>query len=112
MILIAFAEGRFYLINQTKHDYVSPGPWVETVRVRVGADTDGDGGVDVWSDWQTVREAYDYTEGFAKQINRQPASMDLAGVPKAFGFLFDLKIEDSTENESAPILDSVTLQFQ
>lgn len=108
---IGFADGRFYLINQTKHDYVSPGPWVESVEVRVGVDTTNDGQPDTWSDWQEVREAYDYVEGFAKQINRQPASMDLSELPDGFGFCFELRIEDSTENASVPILDSVTLQF-
>ena len=69
---IGFAEGQFYLINQTKHDYVSPGPWVETVTARVGVDTTNDGNADTWSDWQEVKEQYDHIQGFSKQINAFP----------------------------------------
>ena len=39
---IMFAEGQFYLVTQTPKDFVSPGPWVETVEVRVGVDTNND----------------------------------------------------------------------
>lgn len=31
-------------------DYVSPGPWVETVEARVGVDTDNDEKIDKWTD--------------------------------------------------------------
>lgn len=109
---IGFAEGQFYLINQTKNDYVSPGPWVDTVEVRVGIDTTNNGQADTWSDWQAVREKYDYLEGFAKQLQRTPASMDLKGLPAGFGFCFELRLSDATENESKPILDSVILRFE
>ncbi|HAV12660.1 MAG TPA: hypothetical protein DCX06_04055 [Opitutae bacterium] len=108
---IGFAEGRFYLINQTNNDYVSPGPWVESVEVRVGVDTTNDGQVDVWSGWQSVRETYDYVEGFAKQISRAPASIETSQLPKGYGFCFELRIEDQTENSSKPVLDSVRLSF-
>ena len=108
---ICFAEGQFYLVNQTKNDFVSPGPWVEKVEARVGVDTDKDGGLDVWTDWQEVKEGYDYMEGFAKQVKRIPASMDLSGLPAGFGFGFEVRVEDATENESKPILDRVTLSF-
>ncbi|MBD3673525.1 MAG: hypothetical protein HUJ26_08355, partial [Planctomycetaceae bacterium] len=36
---IGFAEGRFYLVTQQQTDFVSPGPWVDGVSVRVGVDT-------------------------------------------------------------------------
>jgi len=108
---IGFAEGQFYLITQTEKDYVSPGPWVETVKARVGVDTTGNGRADAWSDWQEIKETYAYTEGFAKQIARQAASMNLDGLPKGHGFCLELEINDSTDNSSAPILDSLTLHF-
>ena len=108
---ICFAEGQFYLVTQMNTDYVSPGPWVETVEVRVGVDTDNDAKADQWGGWKVVKECYDYTPGFAKQIAREPAAMDLSGLPAGYGFQFELKIIDSTENESKPILDKVMLNF-
>jgi hypothetical protein len=32
-------------------DYVSPGPWVETVGACVGNDQDKEGKIDQWRDW-------------------------------------------------------------
>ncbi|MGM0573907.1 MAG: hypothetical protein ACQESL_09170 [Bacteroidota bacterium] len=108
---IMFAEGKFYLVTQTETDYVSTGPWVETVKVRVGVDTTNDGVVNNWSEWQAVREQYDYMEGFAKQVERIPAKLDLSGLPEGYGFQFEVKITDTTENESKPILDKVVVNF-
>lgn len=109
---IGFAEGKFYLMTQTEHDYVSPGPWVETVEARVGADTDNDGEIDVWTDWQEIKERYEYVEGFAKQVERIPAALALDDLPEAYGFAFELRLTDSTENISEPTLDRVTLEFK
>lgn len=109
---IGFAEGKFHLINQTASDYVSPGPWVESVEVRVGVDTTGDNKIDVWTDWQAVKESYDYIKGFSKQIKRIPAEVDLSGLPAAVGFGFELRIKDTTANPSIPILDSVRISLK
>ncbi|MDG1357897.1 MAG: hypothetical protein P8P36_06870 [Akkermansiaceae bacterium] len=109
---IGFAAGNFYLLNQTKHDYVSPGPWVETVTARVGVDTSNDGKADIWSDWQELKESYDHIEGFSKQIKRIPASMDLSKLPEGYGFCFELKLQDTTENASRPILESLEISFK
>ncbi|MEO0454797.1 MAG: hypothetical protein AAFY98_11790 [Verrucomicrobiota bacterium] len=108
---IMFAEGQFYLLTQTKSDFVSPGPWVEKVEARVGVDTSNDGQVDQWTDWQEVRESYDHIEGFAKQISVDPAAIDLTSLPEGYAFQFELRIEDMTDNESKPILDQVILEF-
>ncbi|MDP6358592.1 MAG: hypothetical protein QF473_25965, partial [Planctomycetota bacterium] len=108
---IAFAEGRFYLVTQISRDYVSPGPWVEKVEARVGVNTNKDGQMDKWTDWQEVKERYDYIRGFSKQIKRIPASMDLSGMPAGFGFCFEFRVEDTTKNNSKPILDSVSISF-
>lgn len=108
---ICFAEGQFYLATQQKTDYVSPGPWVETVEVRVGVDTDNDAKVDQWSEWQTVKESYDYIAGFAKQVQKTPASLDLTSLPEGYGFQFELKLTDSTDNQSKPILETMELHF-
>ena len=109
---IMFAEGKFYLATQMKTDYVSSGPWVEGVEVRVGVDTDNDGAVDKWTDWQEVKESYDYISGFSKQVARTPAKMDLSNLPKGYGFKFEVKMTDSTENESKPLLEKIMLTFE
>ena len=109
---VMFAEGKFYLATQTPKDYVSPGPWVESVEVRVGVDVDNDGSVDQWTDWQAVKEKYDYIKGFSKQVAKTPAELDLSSLPKGYGFQFEIKATDTTENKSKPILDNVTLSFK
>jgi hypothetical protein len=108
---IGFAEGQFYLINQTASDYVSPGPWVEKVEVRVGVDTSNNGKVDSWSKWVEVKETYDHIAGFSKQIKRIPASMDLSNLPEGHGFCFELRLSDMTKNKSKPRIDQVELSF-
>ena len=104
---ICFAEGKFYLATQQDSDFVSPGPWVETVEVRVGVDTDNDSQIDQWTDWQDVQERYDYTPGFAKQIAKKPALLDLSSLPEGYGFQFEIKLTDTTENDSSPVLEEL-----
>ena len=108
---ICFAEGQFYLATQQKTDYLSPGPWVETVEVRVGVDTKNDGKIDQWSNWSVVKEKYDYIPGFAKQVKRIPAELDLSGLPAGFRFQVELRLSDSTDNKSKPIIDQLILSF-
>ena len=108
---VMFAEGKFYLGTQQPGDYMSPGPWVEDVEVRVGVDTDNDGKVDQWTDWSKVSESYDYIEGFAKQIAKTPAKLDLSKLPAGFGFQYEVKLTDTTENASKPVIEAVTLSF-
>ncbi|MDO5968755.1 hypothetical protein Q4Q35_02960 [Flavivirga aquimarina] len=108
---IMFAEGQFYLISQT-NDFISPGPWVETVTVRVGVDTDDDGEIDEWSKWQEVKENYDYVEGFSKQVAKIPAALDLADLPDGYGFQIELILDDTTDNESKPMIEAVELVFK
>ncbi|MGB1260575.1 MAG: hypothetical protein ACPG6P_11080 [Akkermansiaceae bacterium] len=109
---IGFAEGQFYLATQQKTDYASPGPWVEKVEARVGVDTDNDGKVDQWSKWSELKESYDHIKGFAKQIKRTPAKLDLTEMPEGFGFQIELKITDTTENKSKPIIEALQLSFK
>ncbi|MEM7456099.1 MAG: hypothetical protein AAF456_17250 [Planctomycetota bacterium] len=108
---IMFAEGQFYLATQQAEDFVSPGPWVESVEVRVGVDTDNDQSVDQWTDWSIVKESYDYVDGFSKQVSCEAASLDLSTLPAGFGFQFEFRLSDSTPNESKPVLDSVRIEF-
>ena len=72
-------------------DYVSPGPWVETVEARVGVDTDNDDKIDQWTDWTELKESYDYIPGFSKQIARTPAELDLSKLPAGYGFQIQLQ---------------------
>ncbi len=109
---VAFAEGQFYLATQQKVDYVSPGPWVEKVEARVGVDTDNDSKIDQWSDWSEVKESYDYIKGFSKQIKKIPAQLDLKDLPEGYGFQIEMKITDTTENKSKPIIESLQLLFK
>lgn len=109
---IGFAEGQFYLITQTNQDFVSPGPWVEKVEARVGVDTTKDGRINTWTPWQEVKETYQQIPGFAKQIDRIPASLDLKELPAGYGFAFEFRITDATDNESVPVIDRVTLEFR
>lgn len=108
---IGFANGRFYLFTQQKTDYVSPGPWVEKVEVRVGVDTNNDGKLDQWTDWIEVKETYDYTPGLSKHVKKTPAKADLSDLPTGTGFGFELRITDTTKNKSKPMLDRVKLAF-
>ena len=109
---IGFAEGRFYLFTQQKTDYVSTGPWVEQVDIRVGVDTDNDGKLDTWTDWAEVKETYDYTPGLSKHIKKTAAELNLQGLPAGTGFGFELKLKDTTANKSKPIIDRVQLTFE
>lgn len=108
---IMFAEGKYYILTQTKFDYVSPGPWVETVELRVGVDTKNNGIIDTWGDWQVVSEHYDYIKGFSKQIEKAPAQINLSGLPEAYGFQVDFKINDNTQNKSKPIIDKMVVEL-
>ena len=108
---VAFAEGQFYLATQQKTDFVSPGPWVETVEARVGVDTNKDGQINEWTDWTELKERYDYIPGFSKQIARTPAEMDLSKLPSGYGFQIELRLTDSTDNKSKPIIDSLSVSF-
>jgi hypothetical protein len=109
---IIFANGRFYLITQMKTDYVSPGPWVDTVEARVGVDTDNDGKPDQWTDWQAVREKYDYIPGFSKQVARTPAAIDLAKLPAGYGACFEIRTKHTANSAAKPVLDHVTISFK
>lgn len=109
---IGFAEGKFYLITQMKNDFVSPGPWVEKVEARVGVDTDNDGKIDTWTDWTEVKETYDYIEGFAKQIKKTPAAIDLSDLVAGCAYQFEFKTTQTTDNGVLPVMDKVTLEFE
>jgi len=109
---IVFAEGQFYLVTQLDKDFISSGPWVETVEIRVGVDTNNDGMANEWTDWQVVKEQYDYIDGFSKQIKKIPAKLSLSNLPEGYGFQFEVKMTDTTENKSKPVLDKLVVTFE
>jgi hypothetical protein len=71
-----------------------------------------DGKTDQWTEWKEVKEAYDYIPGFSKQVKKTPASLDVSSLPEGYGFQFEIKLTDSTDNKSKPILESVELGFK
>ncbi len=109
---VGFAEGRFYLFTQQKADYTSLGPWVEKVEVRVGVDANGDGELDEWTDWTEAKETYDYHPTLSKHVTKTPATIDLSKLPAALGIGFELRLTDTTENKSKPLVDRVTVSFE
>ena len=92
---IGFAEGQFYLITQNKTSWVSPGPWTGTVRLRVGADTSGDGAANAWTDWQEVQETYSRKDGYARVVEVSPASVDCTALPISQQYLFEIEAVDA-----------------
>jgi hypothetical protein len=75
------------------------------------ADKGNDGRIDQWTDWTEIKGSYDYIEGFSKQVARTPAQLDLAKLPAGFGFQVELRLTDTTENKSKPIIERMTLSF-
>ena len=110
---VGFAEGKFYLLVQRNgEDFVSTGPWNEGVQARAGVDIDGDGNMDQWTDWQVVRETYTRKPGFARVIQKSPASIDLSKLPAGVGFQFEYKTEPVKDSKTRPVMDRVVLEFQ
>lgn len=59
-----------------------------------------------------MKESYDYIPGFSKQFAKTPPGMELAELPEGYGFQIELKITDSTENKSKPMIESLELSFE
>ena len=104
---VGFAEGRFYFITQGIH-FTSSGPWNEGVSARAGVDSDGDGTIDQWTQWQEVSESYDHTPGYARVIQKTPASIDLSALPAAHAVQFEFKL--AGEDDTRPQIDKVVIE--
>ena len=74
---VIFAEGKFYLATQQPSDFVSPGPWVETVEVRVGVDTNKDGSIDKWTTGKPSKRATTTSPASRSRSQRLRAQLDL-----------------------------------
>lgn len=107
---VGFAEGKFYLLVQrSEHDFISSGPWVDGVQIRVGVDTDGDRRVDYWTAWQRVKEHYAQKPGFVRVVDVEPAQFDVMGVPAGYGFEMELRTEEVDGVQ--PIIDAIEATF-
>jgi hypothetical protein len=108
---IGFAEGKFYAIMQRETDFVSPGPWVDGVEARAGVDTDGDGTIDQWTEWQRIAEAYSHKPGFARIVDVAPATLDASNLPAGLGFQLELRTQ-ALANGVQPIIDRIEATFK
>ena len=59
----------------------------------------------------SYKEKYDYIKGYSKQISKAPAQMDLSKLPKGYAFQIEVKIEDTTNNKSKPVIEGLTLEY-
>jgi len=108
---IIFAENKFWLISQTD-DFVSDGPWIDGIDIRVGVDIDNDKKIDQWTEWSRVKETYRGVEGFAKHVDKIPAQLDLTSLPKGYGFQYEILLSGAVGDEPKPELDKVILNFK
>lgn len=112
----ASADGNDGWRTDTTDEWQAAASQIEGLTMSDGllALTDGHPDPDIGfaSDWRELTEQYESIEGFAKQVKRIPASMDLSTLPEGYGFCFELCIEDTTANTSAPTLDRAEIRFQ
>lgn len=86
---IIFAENMFYLIVQEgNYDYMSTGPWLDGVEVRLGLDINNDNDVDYWTKFRKIKESYSLKKGFTKVIDVIDAEISFDSI-----YLYGFKIE-------------------
>jgi hypothetical protein len=108
---VGFAEGKFYLLVQrNESDFISDGPWVDGVEIRVGVDTDNDGKTDEWTPYTKVKETYKQKEGFVRVIESQPAQLDLSGLSEGYAFKVEMKLNN--KDDFSPVIDAVEVQLK
>lgn len=109
---VGFAEGMFYIVMQKETDFMSPGPWVDGVEARAGVDVNGNGQIDQWTDWETVKETYSQKPGFARIVDVAPAQLDLSSLPAGAGVQLEFKTISLEENQIQPIMDRIEIQYK
>lgn len=113
---VGFAEGKFYAVMQKETDFVSSGPWLDGLEVRAGADSNGDGKVDQWTDWQKIKENYTQKPGFARIVDVDPATLDCSSLPASQSFQFEFRttgIHNKLKDQLIhPVLDRVEVNFK
>lgn len=45
-------------------------------------------------------------------MERIPATLDLANLPEGYGFQIEVKLDDTTDNESKPMVEEFELVFK
>lgn len=109
---IGFAKGNFYLITKNgNYDYISSGPWLNGIEVRIGIDTNGDDQINYWTEWQKTKESYSRKDGFARIIDVTPASIELKHTPKAYGFCFEYRTVGLNNQSTLVQMQSVQVSY-
>lgn len=106
---VGFAEGEFIIMIQDREDLTSSGPWIDGLEVQAGVDTDGDGEVDVWTEWTEVSETYGRIDGFAKAFSVDPADLDLSDLPEGYGLQFNFRAGNTDITIDHVSIESVTV---
>ncbi|WDE99009.1 hypothetical protein PQO03_14320 [Lentisphaera profundi] len=113
---VGFAEGKFYAVMQKETDFMSSGPWLDGVEARAGADSNGDGKIDQWTDWQKIKESYSQKPGFARIVDVEVASLNCSDLAASQSFQFEFRtsgIHNKLKNEIIhPVIDRVELNFK
>lgn len=47
-----------------------------------------------------------------KHVDKLSAKIDLTDLPAGYGFGFELRMTDTTQNKSKPMLDRITITFE
>lgn len=51
-------------------------------------------------------------EPWVENAQARLGSLDTSKLPAGFGFAFEMKLTDTTENKSKPMIDRVTIEFE
>ncbi|MBD0831033.1 glycoside hydrolase family protein [Aestuariibaculum sediminum] len=107
---VGFAEGKFYLLVQRNNfDFISDGPWVDGIQIRVGTDTDNDGHINNWTKFKTIKESYSQKPGYVKVVETYPATLNFPELEAGYAFKFEIRFNQ--KNNIFPTLDSFEAKF-